>query len=66
VYELHIGTFTPEGTFDSTIERIPYLKQLGVTFRRKTASKRSLAVAPRRRCSRARRQAAGTPILESN
>ncbi len=31
IYELHIGTFTPEGTFDSTIERLDYLKQLGVT-----------------------------------
>ncbi|MFO7983853.1 MAG: malto-oligosyltrehalose trehalohydrolase [Desulfuromonadales bacterium] len=31
VYELHIGTFTPEGTFDSTIERLDYLVDLGVT-----------------------------------
>lgn len=31
LYELHIGTFTPEGTFDSAIERIPYLKKLGIT-----------------------------------
>ena len=31
IYELHTGTFTPEGTFDAAAERIPYLKELGVT-----------------------------------
>jgi maltooligosyltrehalose trehalohydrolase len=31
VYELHIGTFTEEGTFDAAIRRIPYLLELGVT-----------------------------------
>ncbi|HEY2039766.1 MAG TPA: malto-oligosyltrehalose trehalohydrolase [Edaphobacter sp.] len=31
VYELHIGTFTPGGTFDSAIEKLPYLVELGVT-----------------------------------
>ena len=31
IYELHTGTFTPEGTFESVIARIPYLKELGVT-----------------------------------
>lgn len=31
VYEMHIGTFTKEGTFDSAIERLPYLADLGVT-----------------------------------
>jgi maltooligosyltrehalose trehalohydrolase len=31
VYELHTGTFTPEGTFDAAIERIPHLVELGVT-----------------------------------
>ncbi|MXP21150.1 malto-oligosyltrehalose trehalohydrolase [Gordonia sp. HNM0687] len=30
LYELHIGTFTPEGTFDSAIERLPHLVELGV------------------------------------
>ncbi|MEV6562419.1 malto-oligosyltrehalose trehalohydrolase [Nocardia sp. NPDC051756] len=30
-YELHVGTFTPEGTFDSAIERLDYLVELGVT-----------------------------------
>ncbi len=31
VYELHVGTFTPEGTFRAVMERLPYLKELGVT-----------------------------------
>lgn len=31
IYELHIGTFTPEGTFDSAITRIDALKDLGIT-----------------------------------
>jgi maltooligosyltrehalose trehalohydrolase len=31
IYELHIGTFMPEGTFDAAISRLPYLKKLGVT-----------------------------------
>src|SRR5215213_6099743 len=31
VYELHVGTFTPEGTFDAVIDRIPHLVELGVT-----------------------------------
>jgi len=31
VYELHIGTFTPGGTFDAAIERLEWLKDLGVT-----------------------------------
>ncbi|KQU03247.1 malto-oligosyltrehalose trehalohydrolase [Rhodococcus sp. Leaf7] len=32
LYELHIGTFTTAGTFDSAIERLDYLVDLGVTF----------------------------------
>jgi maltooligosyltrehalose trehalohydrolase len=32
LYELHIGTFTPGGTFDSAIEKLAYLVELGVTF----------------------------------
>jgi maltooligosyltrehalose trehalohydrolase len=32
IYELHIGTFTPEGTFDAAIERLPYLRDLGITM----------------------------------
>ncbi len=31
IYELHIGTFTPGGTFEAAIERLPYLQSLGVT-----------------------------------
>ncbi|MBF6084137.1 malto-oligosyltrehalose trehalohydrolase [Nocardia cyriacigeorgica] len=30
-YELHIGTFTPAGTFDAAIERLDHLVRLGVT-----------------------------------
>jgi len=30
-YELHVGTFTPSGTFDAAIERLPHLVSLGVT-----------------------------------
>lgn len=31
IYEIHIGTFTLEGTFDAAIKKLPYLKDLGVT-----------------------------------
>lgn len=31
VYELHVGTFTPEGTLLSAIERLDYLVSLGIT-----------------------------------
>jgi maltooligosyltrehalose trehalohydrolase len=31
IYELHIGTFTPEGTFDSAIAQLGYLSSLGIT-----------------------------------
>jgi maltooligosyltrehalose trehalohydrolase len=31
IYELHVGTFTPEGTFDSLIGRLSELRDLGVT-----------------------------------
>ena len=31
IYELHVGTFTPEGTFDAIIPRLDYLKDLGIT-----------------------------------
>ncbi len=30
-YELHVGAFTPEGSFRSAAERLPYLRDLGVT-----------------------------------
>lgn len=31
IYELHIGTFTPEGTFDAAIGKLDHLVDLGVT-----------------------------------
>ena len=31
IYELHVGTFSPSGDFDGVIERLDYLKDLGVT-----------------------------------
>jgi maltooligosyltrehalose trehalohydrolase len=31
IYELHIGTFTPEGTFAAAMGRLDYLRELGVT-----------------------------------
>jgi maltooligosyltrehalose trehalohydrolase len=30
-YELHVGTFTPLGTFDSAVDRLDHLADLGVT-----------------------------------
>ncbi len=32
LYELHIGTFTPEGTYAAAKEKLPYLRDLGVTL----------------------------------
>jgi maltooligosyltrehalose trehalohydrolase len=32
IYELHIGTFTPAGTFDSAIDKLDHLVDLGVDF----------------------------------
>ncbi|MCU1514422.1 MAG: Malto-oligosyltrehalose trehalohydrolase [Microbacteriaceae bacterium] len=32
IYELHIGTFTPDGTLDSAIERLDHLVSIGVDF----------------------------------
>jgi maltooligosyltrehalose trehalohydrolase len=31
IYELHVGTFTPEGTFGAVIDRLEYLKHLGIS-----------------------------------
>ena len=31
LYEMHVGTFTREGTFDAAIERLPHLVDLGIT-----------------------------------
>jgi maltooligosyltrehalose trehalohydrolase len=30
LYELHVGTFTPTGTFTAAIERLPHLVELGI------------------------------------
>jgi maltooligosyltrehalose trehalohydrolase len=32
IYELHLGTFTPEGTWSAAETKLPYLKELGVTL----------------------------------
>src|SRR5690348_16038070 len=31
IYELHVGSFTPEGTFRSTAKQLDYLVDLGIT-----------------------------------
>ncbi len=31
IYELHVGTFSPAGTFEGVIQRLDYLKRLGIT-----------------------------------
>lgn len=31
IYELHVGTFTPEGTFAAAAKKLEYLKTLGIT-----------------------------------
>ncbi|MBV9790306.1 MAG: malto-oligosyltrehalose trehalohydrolase [Chloroflexi bacterium] len=31
IYEIHVGTATPEGTFEALIEKLPYFRELGVT-----------------------------------
>ena len=31
LYELHVGTFTPEGTFAGVERQLPYLRDLGIT-----------------------------------
>ena len=31
IYELHVGTFTPEGTFAGVERQLPYLRDLGIT-----------------------------------
>ncbi|MEI9514574.1 malto-oligosyltrehalose trehalohydrolase [Agromyces sp. CCNWLW213] len=32
IYELHLGTFTPDGTLDAAIERLDHLVELGIDF----------------------------------
>ena len=31
IYEMHVGTFTPEGTFRAAIEKLPHLAAIGIT-----------------------------------
>lgn len=31
IYELHVGTYTPEGTYAALIDQLPELKRLGIT-----------------------------------
>ncbi len=31
IYEMHVGSFTPDGTFDSAVDRLDHLVRLGVT-----------------------------------
>jgi malto-oligosyltrehalose trehalohydrolase len=31
IYELHVGTFTPEGTYAGALKKLPQLKEVGVT-----------------------------------
>jgi maltooligosyltrehalose trehalohydrolase len=31
VYEIHVGTFTPEGTLDAAAARLPELREMGIT-----------------------------------
>ena len=31
IYEMHVGTFTPEGTWQSAIKQLPHLADLGIT-----------------------------------
>lgn len=32
IYELHVGTFTPEGTWYAALQKLPYLVELGITI----------------------------------
>lgn len=32
IYEMHVGTFTPEGTLDAAVTRLPHLASVGVDF----------------------------------
>jgi maltooligosyltrehalose trehalohydrolase len=32
IYELHVGTFTPQGTLDAAVERLDHLVDLGIGF----------------------------------
>ena len=70
IYELHVGTFTPEGTLDAAIERLDHLVELGVEHRRGDAARElpgppRLGLRRRRPVRRARalRRAARVPAL---
>ena len=39
IYELHTGTFSQAGTFDGILEKIEYLKDLGITASRINAGR---------------------------
>jgi maltooligosyltrehalose trehalohydrolase len=32
IYEMHVGLFTPEGTWRAAMERLPHLRELGITI----------------------------------
>jgi len=32
IYEMHVGTFTPEGTWQSATQKLPHLQQSGITL----------------------------------
>ena len=40
IYELHVGTFSPEGTFAGAADRLPELARLGVNADRADAGRR--------------------------
>ena len=42
IYECHVGTFTPEGTFEAAIGHLDHLVQLGITHLELDASRRVL------------------------
>ena len=44
IYELHVGTFTPQGTWTAAAEQLPYLAELGVTALELMPAKGKLAV----------------------
>ncbi len=72
IYELHVGTFTPEGTFAGVESRLDHLAELGVTAielmpvaefpgRAQLGLRRRAAVRARRGVRRARRPEAAGP-----
>jgi hypothetical protein len=51
IYEVHVGTFTPEGTFAAAAARVDHLADIGITPAQKAS-----AVARRRRTDRMERE----------